>query len=100
MACKSNVYKISNPLYGNGIGDDEADYGNDLGREVELLDMVRHPMGSLLSAPRDQQSPPLRQPLAALDNSLRVAAVAGASWFQNQVRIRTAIFPILTVRIG
>ena len=34
-------------------------------------------MGSLLSAPRDQQSPPLRRPLAALGNSQRVAAVAG-----------------------
>ena len=77
MACICNVYKTSNPLYGNGIGDDEADYGNDSDREVELLDMVRHPKDSLLSAPRDQQSPPLRQPLAALGNSQRVAAVAG-----------------------
>ena len=39
MACESNVYKISNPLYGNGIGDDEAAYGNDSDREVELFDI-------------------------------------------------------------
>ena len=39
--------------------------------------MVRHPVDSFPAAPRDQQSPPLRRPLAALGNSQRVAAVAG-----------------------
>ena len=78
MACIDDVYKIQNPLWNGYAEQSEADYESDLGREVGVFDMVRHPMGSSSSAPRDQQSPPLRRPLAALGNSQRVAAVAGA----------------------
>ena len=77
MACESNVLIIQNPLWNERAEQGEAAYGEDLDREVGFFDMVRHPEDSLLSAPRDQQSPPLRQPLAALGNSQRVAAVAG-----------------------
>ena len=80
MACIGDVYEIKNPLCGIEAEQGEADYGSDLGREVGVFDMVRHPLDSSPFAPRDQQSPPLRRPLAALDNSSRVAAAAGEPW--------------------
>ena len=73
----SNVYITRNPLWNEQAEQGEAAYGEDFDTKVGFFDMVRHPKDSLLSAPRDQQSPPLRQPLAALGNSQRVAAVAG-----------------------
>ena len=76
----SNVLVIQNPLWKEEAEQGEAAYGVDLDREVGVFDMVRHPKDSLLSAPRDQQSPPLRRPLAALDNSSRVAAAAREPW--------------------
>ena len=80
MACIGDVYEIKNPLCGIEAEQSEADYGNNLGREVGVFDMVRHPLDSSPFAPRDQQSPPLRRPLAALDNSSRVAAAAREPW--------------------
>ena len=85
MACTDDVLIIQNPLWKEEAEQSEAAYGVDLDREVGVFDMVRHPMGSSSSAPRDQQSPPLRRPLAALGNSQRVAAVAGV---RKQKRVR------------
>ena len=80
MACIGDVCVIKNPLCGIEAEQSEAAYGDDLGREVGVFDMVRHPLDSSPFAPRDQQSPPLRRPLAALDNSSRVAAAAREPW--------------------